>query len=152
MISESDGELYRKYGDELIRFATALVGPSGAEDVLATALIRCFSSRHWPAVTNRRAYLYRVVTNEAFKVRRSTQRRLSREARVAVVDAYTDGPEDVDVLRALRRLTPRQRAVGHLTYWQDLPAHEVADLLGLSVRTVERELNATRRRLEELLS
>jgi hypothetical protein len=58
-------EHYEKYRDELIRFASALVGPSGAEDVMTNAVVRAFSSRHWATVNERRAYLYQAVVNEA---------------------------------------------------------------------------------------
>lgn len=55
------------------------------------------------------------------------------------------------MLAAIRRLTVRQRAVVFLTYWQELSAVDIAAGLDLSLRTVERELTAARRHLEELL-
>ena len=63
-----------------------------------------------------------------------------------------DQPVDLDVLVALRKISERQRAVIHLTYWEDLTTGDIASLLGLSVRTTERELTLARRRLEALLS
>jgi len=44
------------------------------------------------------------------------------------------------------------RAVIHLTYWADLEPQQVADTLGTSLRTVERELTNARTRLEAILS
>jgi RNA polymerase sigma factor (sigma-70 family) len=58
----------------------------------------------------------------------------------------------VEVLEALRRLGVRQRAVIFFTYWHDLESTEVARLLGISSRTVQRELTAARRHLEVLLT
>jgi RNA polymerase sigma factor (sigma-70 family) len=55
-------------------------------------------------------------------------------------------------LVALRKISERQRAVIHLSYWEDLTTSDIASLLGLSVRTIERELTLARRRLEALLS
>jgi RNA polymerase sigma factor (sigma-70 family) len=52
---------------------------------------------------------------------------------------------------ALRRLSVRQRAVVYLTYWIGLDASDIARGLDISVRTVQRELSAARRRLEVLL-
>ena len=57
-----------------------------------------------------------------------------------------------DVLAALKRLSVRQRAVIHLTYWADLTPQQVADTIGTSLRTVERELTNARTRLETMLS
>ncbi|HVM14687.1 MAG TPA: LytR C-terminal domain-containing protein [Egibacteraceae bacterium] len=42
-MDDGDGEVYEKYADELIRFATVLAGPSNARDVLADAVLRVFT-------------------------------------------------------------------------------------------------------------
>jgi DNA-directed RNA polymerase specialized sigma24 family protein len=89
----SDAEAYEKYSDELMRFATMLVGPSNAEDVVADAVLRVFASLSWETVANRRAYLYRALIAEASSAGRSTRRRLLRERRLqhatfAVLDGY----------------------------------------------------------------
>jgi DNA-directed RNA polymerase specialized sigma24 family protein len=121
MAASSDAEVYRKYADELIRFCSALAGPSGAEDLLATAFVKALATPRWAAVDNKRAYLYRVVLNEAVRARRDTSRRLEREARTSVTEAVHSSAADVDVIAALVRLSVRQRAVVFLTYWADLP-------------------------------
>lgn len=158
-MTPADAEIYRKYADELVRFASGLVGPSGAEDVVANAVLRAISGSQWSRVDNQRAYLYRAVLNEAHSQHRSTTRRLNREIRafqrdvpngVAVSRSDTSNV-DFDVLIALRRLSERQRAVIHLTYWADLPVTDIASLLGLPTRTVERELSRARTRLEAML-
>lgn len=147
-----DAEIYRKYSDDLVRFASGLVGPSGAEDVVANAVLRAISSAQWKAVDNQRAYLYRSVLNEARSQHRSTQRRLAREITAQQRHDTNDQPVDLDVLVAMRKISERQRAVIHLSYWEDLTTSDIASLLGLSVRTIERELTLARRRLEALLS
>lgn len=150
---ESDEELYVRLAPELIRFATSLVGPSDAEDLLATAVTKAISSSRWSRVENRRAYLYRMLVNEAHKSRRTASRRQRRELRVVDRDVIeTERGLDPDVLRSLKRLSVRQRAVVYLTYWADLAPHQVADILDTSLRTVERELTNARTRLEQLLS
>lgn len=156
----SDADLYERLAPELTHFATTLVGPSGAEDLLATAVMNALTSPRWPAIDNKRAYLYRCLVNEAHKQRRSTSRRLEREVRTtrrATAGGVTDaGPDraalDPTVLDALRQLTVRQRAVIYLTYWSDLTPKQVATTLDSSSRTVERDLANARTRLEELLS
>jgi RNA polymerase sigma factor (sigma-70 family) len=94
-----------------------------------------------------------MLLNEAHKSRRSTGRRLNRELRVVHRNAIEmQQGLDPDVLAALKRLSVRQRAVIHLTYWADLAPQQVADTLGTSLRTVERELTNARTRLEAILS
>ena len=143
-MDEADAQTYEKYSDELVRFATALAGPDLAEDVLADAVVRVFSSPVWKGVRNRRAYLYRAVLNEAVKAKRSIDRRLRRE--VAAANASPPGCpfDERDLIDLLRRLTVRQRAVVYLTYWLGVDAAEIALGLAVSVRTVERELTTAR--------
>ncbi len=147
----SDGELYALHAAELVRFATVLVGPSAADDVVAETVARVFERRDWPAVRERRAYLFRAVLNEARQQGRALERRRRREERTAPlerVDAPSVRPE---VLAAVRSLSPRQRAIVFFTFWQDRTPGDIATELGLTARTVQRELAAARRRLEELL-
>ena len=144
-------EIYEKHADELIRFATVLVGPSGAEDVLASAMERVLGTVDWSTVNARRAYLFRAALNEARSQHRSTQRRLRREARTVPIDRETSPIVRPEVLDAMRRLTVRQRAVVYFTYWLDLDIANVARALQISPRTAERELAAARRHLEVLL-
>lgn len=152
-----DIELYEKHAAELTRFATVLSGPAAAEDLVASAVVRVFTSPRWSEVRDRRAYLFKAVLFEARQVHRSTGRRERREAWAAPRSEEGDGstgPDPglrVEVVSAMRALTVRQRAVLYLTYWADLEADDVATELGISRRTVQRELTDARRAMEVLL-
>lgn len=153
VLAETVEELYVRLAPELIRFATSLVGPSQAEDLLGSTVAKAIASTRWDRIDNKRAYLYRMLVNEAHKSRRSAGRRFERELRVVHRDAVEmERGLDPDVLAALKRLSVRQRAVIHLTYWADLTPAQVADTIGTSLRTVERELTNARTRLETMLS
>jgi RNA polymerase sigma factor (sigma-70 family) len=143
-----DAELYARHAAELVRFATVLHGPSEADDLVANAVLRSFTSPAWPLVENRRAYLYRAVLNEARQSARSRRRRHRREQAEHRPDAL-EPPTQVrpEVIAAVRRLDHRQRAIVFFTYWQDLTPAEIAAELGISVRTVQRQLADARRRL-----
>jgi DNA-directed RNA polymerase specialized sigma24 family protein len=130
VIDERSVDAYAAHGDELIRFATGLVGPSDAQDVAADAMARLMSSRVWMEVENPRALMYRAVLYEARTFVRSRRRRLSREARAAVREAYEMPDLAPEVSAAVAGLTPRQRAVVFLTYWDDLDPRSVAALFG----------------------
>jgi len=75
VIDERSVDAYAAHGDELIRFATGLVGPSDAQDVAADAMARLMSSRVWMEVENPRALMYRAVLYEARTFVRSRRRR-----------------------------------------------------------------------------
>jgi RNA polymerase sigma factor (sigma-70 family) len=146
--------VYRNYSAELTRYATGLVGPFDAPDVVTDACLRAFESRSWPDVVDRRAYLYRTVLNVANDHHRRTLSRRLREMRVAGREETSDpsGSIDVEVLDAVARLSVQQRAAVFLTYWEDLRPDAVAKRMGVSVGTVKRHLDRARKRLGELLS
>jgi len=152
LVDVRDEELYEKHAEELIRFATTLVGPSQAEDVVASAVLNSMASRSWSTVAEPRAYLFRAVLNEARAVGRSNSRRTRREQSVASDEEADAATISVEVRDAMARLSPRQRSVLYLTYWHELSVAEVARTLHLSRRTTERALTAARRTLEEGLS
>lgn len=149
---ETDADLYERLAPELVRFATTLVGPSGAEDLLGAAVLKAMASSGWGQVENKRAYLYRTITNLAHSDRRSRARRRNRELRSFGRDEFEHALLDPNLMRSLRTLSIRQRAVVHLTYWADLAPSQVALALDTSLRTVERELTNARNRLKEELS
>lgn len=144
-------EIYRKYSDDLVRFATGLVGPLDAQDVATEACLRAFGSRNWHEVRNHRAYLYRTVLNQARSQHRSTLRRRLREIQAAQPEMVWPVHIDLDVIAAVDKLSVQQRATVVLTYWEDLTPLEVASRLGISEGTVKRHLARARARLKELL-
>ena len=151
MLEMTDEEIYRKYADDLVRFATGLVGPFDAPDVVTDACLRSFGAKTWPAVTNHRAYLYRSVLNQARSHHRSTLRRRVREMRAALPERTNLNEADLDVLAAVDKLSVQQRASVVLTYWEDLAPAHVAARLGVSEGSVKRHLARARSRLKELL-
>jgi RNA polymerase sigma factor (sigma-70 family) len=145
-------QVYRSYAQELTRYATGLVGPADAGDVVTDACLKAFSARDWDAVANRRAYLYRTVLNVATDHHRSTLSRRVREMRAAGPDSSMPVEVDLDVLEAVQRLSVRQRAAVLLTYWADLSPDVVAERMGVSSGSVKRHLARARRRLKEWLA
>jgi len=145
-------QTYRNYSQELTRYATGLVGPFDAQDVVTDACLRAFDSPAWPDVTDRKAYLYRTVFSVAADHHRRTLSRRLREIKVAEPEGIEVSPADVDVLRAIGRLSVQQRSAVYLTYWEDLTPAAAADRMGVSEGTVRRHLARARKRLGELLS
>jgi RNA polymerase sigma factor (sigma-70 family) len=148
----SVAETYAALAPELIRFASALVGPEDAQDVLSSAVVKSLSSPGWLRVSNRRAYLYRAVLNEALTHRRRVAQRWRREGRISA-GPHWDAPNlHPEVRAAVQRLSVRQRAVIALTYWQDLTPAATAERLGISEGAVRRHLARARSRLREVLN
>lgn len=142
-----DAAIWRKHKEELIRYATILVGADHSEDVLSTVVERILR-RHGSLshLDDARPYLFRAVLNESRgRIRR---RRAIPWEREFIEDHIGFRP---DVAAAVGSLPERQRAAVYLTYWRDLPVSEVANLMGCRPGTVKRYLHLSRDRLKEVL-
>ena len=122
-------QLWLSYSDELLRSATVLVGPSDASDVVADAFMSAARSAVKSVVRDPRAYMFRAVANRAYDLRRSRQRRWSRDLS-AVTRDIQEGPDNlIDVRRAVADLSIRQRAVNWTRCLganpKPIPAHEL---------------------------
>jgi RNA polymerase sigma factor (sigma-70 family) len=151
-MTAADAEIYGKHAEELVRFATVLVGPDSAADVVSASVITAFRAPAWPDVRNPRAYLYRAVLNESRMTARREARRVRHEQRAAPRD-IADAPPipRPEVVAAVAALSSRQRAVVYLTYWEDLDPGSVAALLGVSEGAVRRHLARARKTLRKVL-
>lgn len=150
-VAATDEQCYRDLAPELIRFATALVGPGDAADVMASAFAKALASPAWPGVLNRRAYLYRAVHNEVRSHTKRSARRRDRET-LATSPATWELPGlQPEVRAAVVRLSVRQRAVVVLTYWADLDPAATAEWLGISEGSVRRHLARARANLRKVL-
>jgi RNA polymerase sigma-70 factor (sigma-E family) len=132
----------RAQGPRLVRTAYLFTGDLHiAEDVVQNALASVVASwRRLRDVSNLDAYVYRAIVNAGHRWRR---RRWNGE--IPFEHLPEPGSEDgrdrvegrTDMVAALRRLPPRQRAVLVLRYFADLTEHEAAAILGCSVGTVK---------------
>ena len=137
-------EFVAQSGDVLLRLATLLTSDQGlGEDTYQETLHRL--AARWSRVDNPQAFSRRVMHNIVIDQARARQR---RPAEIRLVDAHDDGdPRAADttsaveirpvLLAALHTLTPQQRAIVVLRYFDERSENEVAELLGVSPGTVK---------------
>ena len=145
MSAESDEqfrEFMRGRWPAMVRLAYGLTGDLGhAEDVAQAAFARAYAS--WGRVARTGdpdAYVRRIVINENHS--RFRRRRVAESLVDAVPEPLPQPQPDplsgsAALLRALRRLGPRQRAVIVLRFWMDMSEAETAAALNCSVGTVK---------------
>jgi RNA polymerase sigma factor (sigma-70 family) len=137
-------EFVAEFGDELLRIGVLLTSDLRlAEDVYQETLQRLATS--WARIDNPRAFSRRVINNVVIDMMRSKSRRPHESELKSRVD--TSDPSAGDALnaaelrpalfQALDDLTPSQRAVVVLRYFDDRSESEVAELLSVSVGTVK---------------
>jgi RNA polymerase sigma factor (sigma-70 family) len=150
---ERDDQLddaWRTHAPAAIRFATALVGPTDAHDVTATAFLRA-TRQDWTEIGQLDRYLLRAVRNEAQNLYRERRRRWQRDLVAVRPESSIDVTADVDLLRAVAALSVQQRSVVFLAYWHDMTEAEIADVLGVARSTVHRTLVRARIALRKAL-
>jgi RNA polymerase sigma-70 factor (sigma-E family) len=134
----------------LLRAATLVSGDAHlAEDLVQEALVKL--AVRWDRVGpgEPEAYVRRVLYRDLVSWRRRFRR--ERLGEVPDVAASSPGGDDRVVLQAaLARLTPKQRAVLVLRFYEDLSVHQTADLLGVSPGTVKSQTSAALARLRAL--
>jgi len=121
----------------LLRTAYLLTGSHpDAEDLVQTTLLRVVP--RWARIcADPDGYVRTVLVRESVT---RWRRRRWRERSVGEVPELpaTETPSDRETLRAaLARLSPRQRAVLVLRYYEDLTEIATAEVLGISVGTVK---------------
>ena len=143
----------------LLRLAVLLTGNrEDGEDLLQTALVKAY--RSWwrlrsPELAER--YVRRILVTSVISWRRRAsvrERATDRLPERPVAGPAAEVANRIVMRQALRALSPGQRAVLVLRFFEDLSEQQTADLLGCSVGTVKsqtsRGLAALRRRVGEL--
>ena len=125
-----------------------------AEDLVQNVLIKI--ARHWrriAGVSAPDAYVRRMLYHEHV----SAWRRRGDEEPVAAVpepppsaDLADTAVRRIELRKALGRLTPRQRAVIVLRFFEDLSEVDAAEVLGCSVGTVKSQTHYAIGRLRTL--
>jgi RNA polymerase sigma-70 factor (ECF subfamily) len=137
-------DLIAQRGAPLLAYAEMLSARnSDAEDLFQDALVKCFSRRRSiETVGDAESYARRAMQTividraRARGVRkRAADKAFAREPSAADVDA------GIDLHRALRILTPRERVCVVMKYFDDMTIAQVADGLGLADGTVKRYLS-----------
>ena len=139
----------------LLRTATLLTGDRhAAEDLVQETLVR--AAQHWsrvePATAD--AYVRRILYTrsvDAWRWRRHQPDPVDLAAQPEPADGMTESPDAaaarLTLAEALRRLTPRQRAVLVARFYEDRTEVDAARVLGCSLSTVKSQ---TRHALERL--
>ena len=154
-VDEEFASYVRARQHRLLRAAYLVCGDAHlAEDLLQGALTKL--ATRWDKLRheNPDAYVRRILYRDAV----SSWRRTRRESlsslpliEVPVGDRSAQTGQRVDLERALAELTPKQRAVVVLRFFEDRSELEAAEVLGVSVGTVKSQTHAALARLRTLL-
>ena len=148
-------ELYRRHGPALVRKARRLLANADdAQDVVQALFLDLIASG---VVERDLPYLYRAVTHRCLSMLRDTKNRarlLEREQdglRGAVRTRCDDEAIGLDLLsKVLGALDARASEVLVYRYFDDLSQEEIAQLLGISRKTVGKALQDVREAVQRV--
>jgi len=148
--------LVQQYQDAILRFCYCyLLDQDAAQEVAQDVFVAAFEGLpHLRGHTSIKAWLYGIATNKCLEMRRNSTRRetLRRDYQVLIGQyAHCDPPSPPEELcsrerqrrlvwQALRRLRVYERKLVVLRYLEDLLYDEIASILKVSRKTVERRL------------
>jgi len=160
--------IVRAHSAALVAYATIITGSNeSAEEVVQDVLFEVWRRRDRLLITaSLRVYLYGAVRNRAINAsqRARRRRRLQETAeREAVTQADIERPiegemrvraEEIDaaVRRAIDLLPSRCRAAYAYRWYHGLTYAEIADRLGIAVKTVEGQITAALKVLRKRLA
>lgn len=155
-------ELYAAYKNRLIYFAMRfLKSREYAEDIFQDAFAVVWQGRRFiNPDSSFSAYLYTIVRNRILNQLRdlSNQDKL-REQILSQAVNYTNETKDEIIAndlrqfisRALQQLTPRQREIFQMSRERQMSHREIAEVLGISVNTVQESISISLRTLRTYL-
>lgn len=155
-------ELYAAYKNRLIYFAMRfLKSREYAEDIFQDAFAVVWQGRRFiNPDASFSAYLYTIVRNRILNQLRdlSNQDKL-REQILSQAVNYTNETKDEIIAndlrqfisRALLQLTPRQREIFRMSRERQMSHREIAEVLGISVNTVQESISISLRTLRTYL-
>jgi RNA polymerase sigma factor (sigma-70 family) len=158
------GEIFDRYGDDILRYAGARLGSDLAEDVTAETFLAAFRarSRYDLSRGNARPWLYGIAIRQIGKHSRAERRYRQALSRAHIdTDTADFGDRVADRVTAeqlrprlshvLSGLSRQDRELLLLVAWTDLSYEESAQALGVSVSAVKSRLHRIRVRTRQAL-
>ena len=160
---------YLSMREVLLRFLTARLGDrAAADDVYQELFVRLRSGGLPADLTNPRGYLFRMAYNLANEFTRTRRRQDARDAHWTDANTHKVGGDAVSdstaadealaskqrlerVMHALESLPSKSREIFMMCRVQGLSHRHIADVMGISTKTVEKHMTAALKHLTLLM-
>lgn len=156
-------QMFRTYYERLCRYAhTLLKDADEAEEMVQTVFLTIWEKRADLEITlSLKAYLYRAVHNHCLnRIKHYGVRENHREYSLYVqADGYDSVTEAIHaneleerIERAVSKLPEQCQVVFRMSRFEELKYQEIADQLGLSVKTIENQIGKALRIMRQELA
>lgn len=156
-------QLFRTYYERLCRYAdTLLKDADEAEEMVQTVFLTIWEKRaDLDITTSFKSYLYRAVHNHCLnRIKHYGVRQNHREYSLYVqADGYDSVTEAIQaseleerIERAVSKLPEQCQVVFRMSRFEEMKYQEIADQLGLSVKTIENQIGKALRIMRQELA
>jgi RNA polymerase sigma-70 factor (ECF subfamily) len=160
---------YLAMREVLLRFLTARLGdPAAADDVYQELFVRLRAGALPQDLTNPKGYLFRMAYNLANELSRARRRQEARDIHWTDATTQKVGTDTISdtaaadealaskerlaaVMRALEGLPPKTREVFVMCRVRGLSHRDIAEVMGISTKTVEKHMTAALKHLTLIL-
>jgi RNA polymerase sigma-70 factor (ECF subfamily) len=160
-------ELYRQHLGYVRAVGRTILRKNDLEDMCQDTFLLAFTRLHsFEGNSQFRTWITRIATHECLAILRKGRRngesnhiRMDPETSDDLLDGCIFASEDkdlegmpvrLDMDRLLHGLKPMQRLVLEMAYVEDMPAQEIAEILGTTLACVKNSIHHAKRRVREI--
>ena len=135
--------------DSYYRLAYSYVqNEADAGDIVQNGAYRAIRGSHTLEKTEYAAtWVYRIMLNEIFRFCKVRNKNLVSLEEMPIEEGKEDVYKDVDLHRAINMLSPEDKAVVQLRFFEDKKLEDIAKILGENVSTVKSRLYRSMKKL-----
>jgi RNA polymerase sigma-70 factor, ECF subfamily len=162
-------ELYQLHLGYVTAVGRAILRKNDLEDMCQETFLLAFTRLHsFEGNSQFRTWITRIAVNQCLMTLRKERQASNGESHLVQMDPeltsedvrdrcifagkdkYLEGvPARLDLSRLLRVLKPMPRQVLEMAYLEDMPAQEIAELLGITLSCVKRTIHAAKRQMRK---
>lgn len=145
--------IYNFHYQMLYNFGLKFLKPALVEDCIHDTFLNILNYKeNIKEVKNVKAYLFKSFRNQAVKTIKSNRLEFNlTEGSLAQEEDHSDKEKAlIEIKKVILQLSPREREIVYLKYFQEFNNHEIAQLLGIKYQTVRNILAAAIKKLRLL--
>jgi RNA polymerase sigma-70 factor, ECF subfamily len=158
MLADKFEEMYRENYRMLRNAAYNVIGDHDAShDVVQEVFVKLWQKKESvDIILNQKAYLYRSVINASITYLQNNKSKIQLEDYRSEAEGRADSglllrELEFNIAKALDKLPPKCRAVFVLSRYEERKNKEIAEILGLSIKTVENQMGIALKKMREEL-
>lgn len=131
--------------DGAYRFALLYAkNPHDAQDILSESVLRALSSLSTLKEPSKlKSWFYKIIVNTAHTYMHKEKREAAYLSEISIAEQTENGCFCGELSDLLKVLSPKQRTLIALRFFEDMKLCDIADVLGMNLNTVKTELYRT---------